>query len=182
MRAVSVDLVDNGPRPGWCPVGRRRPRDAGTRPGHHGRHREPHRRRRRQPGWRDRVAHAQARARRQSRGGRGGHRGRRHRAGVGQRPPRPVLGAARRWRELRRRQLVPVRAAPRRPHRHGGPVFWAAEDTIDVLRFYRDFVADAPERWTVIRLGDAAAAGGRPGPALPARRGCQLLRRTRRRR
>ena len=35
-----------------------------------------------------------------------------------------------------------------------GPVFWAAEDTTDVLRFYRDFVADAPdELGTVIRLG-----------------------------
>ena len=35
-----------------------------------------------------------------------------------------------------------------------GLVFWAAEDTIDVLRFYRDFVADAPDGLgTVIRLG-----------------------------
>jgi FAD/FMN-containing dehydrogenase len=35
-----------------------------------------------------------------------------------------------------------------------GPVFWAAADTTDVLRFYRDFVADAPdELGTVIRLG-----------------------------
>ena len=35
-----------------------------------------------------------------------------------------------------------------------GPVFWAADDTTDVLRFYRDFVATAPdELGTVIRLG-----------------------------
>jgi FAD/FMN-containing dehydrogenase len=35
-----------------------------------------------------------------------------------------------------------------------GPVFWAAEDTADVLCFYRDFVADAPdELGNVIRLG-----------------------------
>jgi FAD/FMN-containing dehydrogenase len=35
-----------------------------------------------------------------------------------------------------------------------GPVFWAAADTTDVLRFYRDFVAHAPdELGTVIRLG-----------------------------
>jgi FAD/FMN-containing dehydrogenase len=35
-----------------------------------------------------------------------------------------------------------------------GPVFWAAEDTADLLRFYRDFVADAPdELGTVVRLG-----------------------------
>ena len=35
-----------------------------------------------------------------------------------------------------------------------GPVFWAADDTIDVLRFYRDFAAEAPdELGSVIRLG-----------------------------
>ena len=35
-----------------------------------------------------------------------------------------------------------------------GPVFWAAEDTIDVLRFYRAFAAEASdELGTVIRLG-----------------------------
>ncbi|HEX6150017.1 FAD-binding oxidoreductase [Nocardioides sp.] len=42
-----------------------------------------------------------------------------------------------------------------------GPVFWPAEDTADVLSFYRDFVADAPdELGTVIRLGTV--------PPLPA--------------
>jgi FAD/FMN-containing dehydrogenase len=35
-----------------------------------------------------------------------------------------------------------------------GPVFWAAEDTTEVLRFYRDFVTDAPdELGNVVRLG-----------------------------
>jgi hypothetical protein len=35
-----------------------------------------------------------------------------------------------------------------------GPIFWAAEDTTDLLRFYRDFAADAPdELGTVIRFG-----------------------------
>jgi FAD/FMN-containing dehydrogenase len=35
-----------------------------------------------------------------------------------------------------------------------GPVFWAAEDTAEVLRFYREFVTDAPdELGNVIRLG-----------------------------
>jgi FAD/FMN-containing dehydrogenase len=35
-----------------------------------------------------------------------------------------------------------------------GPVFWAAEDTPDVLRFYREFVTDAPdELGNVVRLG-----------------------------
>jgi FAD/FMN-containing dehydrogenase len=35
-----------------------------------------------------------------------------------------------------------------------GPIFWAAEDTADVLRFYREFAAEAPdELGTVVRLG-----------------------------
>jgi FAD/FMN-containing dehydrogenase len=35
-----------------------------------------------------------------------------------------------------------------------GAIFWAAADTIDVLTFYRDFVAEAPdELGTVVRLG-----------------------------
>ena len=35
-----------------------------------------------------------------------------------------------------------------------GPVFWAADDTTDVLRFYRDFAAEAPdELGSVVRLG-----------------------------
>ena len=35
-----------------------------------------------------------------------------------------------------------------------GPVFWAAEDTADVLRFYREFVTDAPdELGNIVRLG-----------------------------
>ena len=42
-----------------------------------------------------------------------------------------------------------------------GPVFWAAEDTADVLRFYRELVADVPdELGTVVRLGTI--------PPLPA--------------
>ena len=42
-----------------------------------------------------------------------------------------------------------------------GLVFWAAEDATDVLRFYKDFVADAPdELGTVVRLGTV--------PPLPA--------------
>ena len=44
-----------------------------------------------------------------------------------------------------------------------GPVFWAADDTIDVLRFYRDFVAEAPdELGTVIRVGTVP-----PLPSIP---------------
>ncbi|MFE1560891.1 FAD-binding oxidoreductase [Streptomyces sp. NPDC058734] len=44
-----------------------------------------------------------------------------------------------------------------------GPVFWAAEDTSDVLRFYRDFAAVAPdELGTVVRLGTVP-----PLPVIP---------------
>jgi FAD/FMN-containing dehydrogenase len=43
---------------------------------------------------------------------------------------------------------------PVRPTVMAGPVFWAAEDTTDVLRFYREFVTDAPdELGNIIRLG-----------------------------
>jgi FAD/FMN-containing dehydrogenase len=44
-----------------------------------------------------------------------------------------------------------------------GPVFWAADDTTDVLRFYRDFAAGAPdELGTVVRLGTVP-----PLPVIP---------------
>jgi FAD/FMN-containing dehydrogenase len=44
-----------------------------------------------------------------------------------------------------------------------GPVFWAADDATDVLRFYRDFIAEAPdELGTVVRLGTVP-----PLPVIP---------------
>jgi FAD/FMN-containing dehydrogenase len=44
-----------------------------------------------------------------------------------------------------------------------GPVFWAADDTTDVLRFYRDFAAEAPdELGSVVRLGTVP-----PLPSIP---------------
>jgi FAD/FMN-containing dehydrogenase len=44
-----------------------------------------------------------------------------------------------------------------------GPVFWAADDTAEVLRFYRDFAAAAPdELGTVVRLGTIP-----PLPVIP---------------
>jgi FAD/FMN-containing dehydrogenase len=44
-----------------------------------------------------------------------------------------------------------------------GPVFWAAEHTTDVLRFYRDFADDAPdELMNIVRLGTIP-----PLPAIP---------------
>ena len=44
-----------------------------------------------------------------------------------------------------------------------GPIFWAADDTADVLRFYRDFAAEAPdELGSVIRLGTVPPLPGIP--------------------
>jgi FAD/FMN-containing dehydrogenase len=44
-----------------------------------------------------------------------------------------------------------------------GPVFWAADDTTDVLRRYREFAAEAPdELGTVVRLGTVP-----PLPVIP---------------
>jgi FAD/FMN-containing dehydrogenase len=44
-----------------------------------------------------------------------------------------------------------------------GPVFWAADDTIDVLRFYRDFASEIPdELGTVVKLCSVP-----PLPAIP---------------
>ena len=44
-----------------------------------------------------------------------------------------------------------------------GPVFWAADETTDVLRFYRDFATEAPdELGTVVRLGTVP-----PLPVIP---------------
>jgi FAD/FMN-containing dehydrogenase len=45
-----------------------------------------------------------------------------------------------------------------------GPIFWDASDVVDVLRFYRDFVRNAPdELGTVVRFGAAP-----PLPVTPA--------------
>jgi FAD/FMN-containing dehydrogenase len=45
-----------------------------------------------------------------------------------------------------------------------GPILWDASDVTEVLRFYRDFVRDAPnELGTVVRFGTAP-----PLPAIPA--------------
>ena len=53
------------------------------------------------------------------------------------------------------------RLHPVGPNVVAGPVFWTAEDTTDVLRFYREYVTDAPdELGTIIRLGTI--------PPLPA--------------
>lgn len=56
------------------------------------------------------------------------------------------------------------RLHPVGPEVLAGPVIWDATDAADVLRFYRDFISDAPdELGTVVRFGTAP-----PLPAIPA--------------
>ena len=83
--------------------------------------------------------------------GRPRHRRRRVREGERGRERRPLLGRPRRRRQLRDRHRVrvPLRAA--RPTRSWpGPVFWPMEQSGEVLRFYRDWVADAPDELMTI--------------------------------
>lgn len=47
------------------------------------------------------------------------------------------------------------------PHVMAGPIFWLMEDASEVLRFYRDWVADCPDELMTI-------IGQRKAPALPA--------------
>ena len=96
-----------------------------------------------------------------------------------------LFWAAGRWRELRRRQLVPVRAAPSRTHRHGrtGVLGGRGHHRGPALlpRLRRRRARRARDHHPARH--DPAVAGCRRGPPLPAghRRG-QLLRRTCRRR
>jgi FAD/FMN-containing dehydrogenase len=72
---------------------------------------------------------------------------------------------------------------PTGPTLTAGPVFWAAEDTTDVLRFYREFAAARARRAREHHPAgnDPAAARDQPGAALPpGDRRSQLLRRARR--
>ena len=71
-----------------------------------------------------------------------------------------LLGRARRRRQLRDRHgvRVPLRAAG---HTGAGrPIFWPMEQSGDVLRFYRDWVAEAPDELMTIVLH-------RKAPPLP---------------
>src|SRR5262245_14991169 len=55
------------------------------------------------------------------------------------------------------------RLHPVGPNVLAGPVFWDATDAREVLRFYRDFISDAPdELGTVVRFGTAP-----PLPVIP---------------
>ena len=98
-----------------------------------------------------------------------GRRALRHRERRGE--PGPVLGGARRRRQLRRRHLVPVPAASGRTRSIAGPTLWPLEqrgrgDAV-VPRLHRQ----APGRaQRLLRLPDRAAGAAVPRAAAPARR------------
>jgi FAD/FMN-containing dehydrogenase len=52
------------------------------------------------------------------------------------------------------------RTRPLGPTVLGGPIFWRADDTVELLRFYRDWIADAPDELMTIVVQ-------RRAPALP---------------
>ena len=122
--AVVIDLkgmqqveVDAGPQDragaGRCDVGRLQRRHPRARPRHHRRHHLHDRRRRAHARRRHRLPLPRPRALlRQPARGRGRDRGRQRRGGHRARERRPVLGAARRRRQLRRRHGARVRRAP----------------------------------------------------------------------
>ena len=104
-----------GVGPGRCPAGRARRGQPAVRAGHDGRQRLPHRRRRADAGRRDGLARPPARSVLRQRGVvHGGHRGGRGGPRIGRGERRAVLGAARRWRELRRGHRVRVPAPAHR--------------------------------------------------------------------
>ena len=66
------------------------------------------------------------------------------------REPRPLLGPARRRRQLRDRHRVRVPPSPVGPIVLAGPIFWPMEESPELLRFYRDWIADAPDELMTI--------------------------------
>ena len=104
-------------------VGRRRRGHAAARARDARRLHQPHRHRRAHARWRHRLAHQDGRpVVRQPGRRRGGDRRRAHRSCIADGERRPVLGAARRRRQLRRRHVVRVRAAPGGPDGPSRPV------------------------------------------------------------
>ena len=53
-------------------------------------------------------------------------------------------------RQLRNRHGIEFRAVPLGPQIMAGPVFWKMEDAPSVLRFYRDWIAAAPDELMTI--------------------------------
>ena len=90
------------------------------------------------------------------------HRRRRVREGQRDREPRPLLGRARRRRQLRHRHRVRVPPEPGGPDRGRRAGLLADGGRAEVLRFYRDWIADAPDELMTIVVQ-------RKAPALPVR-------------
>ena len=90
----------------------------------------------------------------------------RRRAGARERgrAPRPVLGAPRRRRQLRRRLRVRVPACTRSTPSIAGPTFWPVELGAEVLSVYREFLPAAPREL----YGFFAFATVPPGDPFPA--------------
>ena len=155
-------------RAGRRALGRRRPRDAGTRarrsrrPDLAHRHRGPHARRR------HRLALAPVRADdRQPALGRARHGRRAPRHGLGDREPGPVLGAARRLGQLRRRRLVRVPPARRRPARARRPAPLRARRRGGGAAQRPRLLPRRARRGLALARADARAAGAAvPGGAL----------------
>ena len=79
------------------------------------------------------------------------------------REPGSLLGDPRRRRQLRRRHLVPVPAAPGRHGRRRPDALAARARRAEVLRWYREFLPHAPRELN----GFFAFHDGAAGPALP---------------
>ena len=166
------------PGPGRGALGGRRRRGLGPPSRGRRRHVRRHRRRRSDARWRDRLA---VRARRlhlrQPDPGRGRDRGRRARRGRSRRRSRAALGAARRRRQLRRRDPFEFRAIDPGPI-VAGYIHYPLHAARQVLRRLAEVAATAPD---ALVLTATVGAADRGRPATRARSGC-AGRATRRRR
>ena len=177
MRAVSVDPAERTARAGWCSVGRRRPRDAGSLATTGGI-----------------VSHTGVAG--LTLGGGIGFLMRKHGLAVDNLLAAEVVTAEGRVVRASADEHPDLFWALRGGggnfgvvtsflfalHPLGltvlaGPVFWAADDATDVLRFYRDFAAEAPdELGTVVKALHRPPAAGHPRePALAAGHRRRLL-------
>ena len=140
-------------------------RDARVRPGDDRRDHLDHRGRRAHPRWRHRLPRPRVRpVLRQPGLGRRRDRRRPVRRGQRGRERRPVLGAPRRRRQLRRGDLVRVPAASGQGHLRRADVLRAGRRRRPSCAFYREFIADAPGGVRRLpRLPDRAAAAVHPG-------------------
>ena len=149
MNEVTIDAV----RPPWSRVGagvtlgRVRPRRASARARRHGRTGVDDRRGGLHARRRVGMDRAQVRAGlRQPRLGRPRHCRRRGGHGERHRAPGPVLGAARRWRELRRGDRRSSSSSiPSGRQCSPGSCIWPGDAAPDVARRYRDVAFDAPD-------------------------------------